>query len=193
MLNIIVLGPPGCGKGTQSENITGKYGLTHISTGEILREEVELQTHIGQIVKTFIDKGSLVPDGIMMQQIFVSAVNLNNSKGLLFDGFPRTILQAEYLDDVLKIYDKKISLVINLEVEEQELYNRIKHRAANSKRSDDQLEIAKNRLEVYYKKTYPLINYYLKQNKLKSISGMAEISEVFGRISSAIDEVIKKH
>ncbi len=192
MFNIIVLGPPGCGKGTQSNNITKKYGLTHISTGEILREEIELHTHIGRIVKTYIDKGSLVPDDIMMQKVFVSAVNLENSNGLLFDGFPRTILQAEYLDDILRIYDKKISLVFHLNVEENELYNRILHRSIDSKRSDDQLEIAKNRLKVYYKNTFPLIDYYLKQKKLKTISGMAEISEVFGKISSVIDDKINK-
>ncbi len=192
MFNIIVLGPPGCGKGKQSNNISKKYGLTHISTGEILREEVELHTHIGKIVKTFIDKGSLVPDDIMMQEVFVSVVNFENSNGLLFDGFPRTILQAEYLDDILRIYDKKISLVLHLNVEESELFNRIRHRSIDSQRSDDLMEIAKNRLEVYYKNTFPLIEYYSKQKKLKTISGMSEISDVFSKISSVIDENINK-
>ncbi len=192
MFNIIVLGPPGSGKGKQSNNISNRYGLTHISTGEILREEIELHTHIGNIVKTYIDKGSLVPDDIMMQKVFVSAVNLENSNGLLFDGFPRTILQAEYLDDILRIYDKKISLVLHLNVEENELYNRILHRSIDSQRSDDLMEIAKNRLEVYYKNTFPLIDYYLKQKKLKTISGMSDISDVFSKISSVIDENINK-
>jgi adenylate kinase len=192
MFNIIILGPPGCGKGTQSANIINKYRLTHISTGEILREEIELHTAIGEVVKKFIDRGYLVPDDIIMREIFVSAIRHKPRFGLLFDGFPRTLFQADYLDDLLKHKKQKISLVIYLEVSEEELYNRIKHRSKVSKRSDDNFDTVKNRLDVYYELTHPLIAYYTNQKKLVSISGMAPVEEVFSKISSVIDDYLIK-
>ncbi len=191
MFNIVILGPPGCGKGTQSNNIINKYGLTHISTGEILREEVELHTAIGEVVKKFIDRGFLVPDDIIMREIFVTAIRHKSNKGLLFDGFPRTLFQADYLDDILKLKKQKIALVIYLDVSEKELYNRIIHRSEDSNRSDDNAEIIKNRIEVYYNQTFPLIDYYTKQNKIIKISGMAPVNEVFSNISAAIDNYLK--
>lgn len=190
MFNIVILGSPGCGKGTQSANIVRKYGLTHISTGNILREEIEIHSTIGKIVKNYIDKGYLVPDDIMMEEVVVSAFNFQNSSGLLFDGFPRTMLQAEYLDDILNIYVQKIALVLHLEVSENELYNRILHRSEDSMRTDDNVEVVKNRLEVYYKHTYPLLDYYSKQKKLVTISGMSPVNEVFLKIASAIDSYL---
>ena len=186
MFNIIVLGAPGCGKGTQSANIIQKYGLTHISTGEILREEVELHTAIGDAVKKYIDRGFLVPDDIIMQEINTTALNHDKTKGLLFDGFPRTIFQADYLDNLLLQKASKISLVIQLDVDKDELYNRILNRSKDSQRSDDKLETIHKRLEVYYKQTHPLIDYYKKQGKLNTVSSMAPVKEVFEKITNII-------
>ncbi len=189
MFNIIILGAPGCGKGTQSANIIQKYGLTHISTGEILREEVELHTAIGDVVKKFIDRGFLVPDDIIMREIFVTAMkHQQQTKGLLFDGFPRTLFQADYLDDLLQHKGSKISLVIQMDVDEDELYNRILNRSKDSNRSDDKLETIHKRLEVYYEQTHPLIDYYKKQGKLHTVRAMDPIKEVFGKMASIIDE-----
>ncbi|NVN94032.1 MAG: adenylate kinase [Bacteroidetes bacterium] len=187
MFNIIVLGAPGCGKGTQSANIIHKYGLTHISTGEILREEVELHTAIGSVVKTFIDKGFLVPDDIIMQEILINTSIQDQTKGLLFDGFPRTLFQADYLDDLLMQKKSKISLVLQLEVDKNELYNRILNRSKDSQRSDDKLETIHKRLEVYYEQTFPLIDYYKKQGKLHIVSSMAPVKDVFKKIADIID------
>ncbi len=192
MFNIIILGPPGCGKGTQSTNIIQKYDFTHISTGEILREEVELHTAIGDVVKKFIDRGFLVPDDIIMREIFVTAMKQKQTKGLLFDGFPRTLFQADYLDDLLLHKGSKISLVLQMDVDEDELYNRILNRSEDSQRSDDKLETIHKRLEVYYEQTHPLIDYYKKQGKLHTISGMAPIKEVFGKIANIIDDYLVK-
>jgi|DewCreStandDraft_4_1066084.scaffolds.fasta_scaffold39278_2 adenylate kinase len=188
MFNIVLHGPPGCGKGTQSALIAEKYLLTHISTGDILRKEIELHTAIGEIVKKFVDRGYLVPDDIIMREIFTSSTSENGKKGLLFDGFPRTTFQAEYLDDILEHKNQKISLVINLEVDEDELFRRVHGRSSDSGRSDDNIEILKNRIEVYYKSTHPLIEYYKSQNKLHTVSGMAPVKEVFNRICSVIDK-----
>ncbi len=192
MFNIIVLGAPGCGKGTQSANIIQKYGLTHISTGEILREEVELHTAIGDVVKKYIDRGFLVPDDIIMREIYTTALKQDKTKGLLFDGFPRTLFQADYLDDLLLHKGSKISLVIQLDVDKDELYNRILNRSKDSQRTDDNLETIHKRLEVYYKQTHPLIEYYKKQGKLYTVSGMAPVKEVFEKIANIIDNNLMK-
>ncbi|MFZ4399092.1 MAG: adenylate kinase [Bacteroidales bacterium] len=190
MFNIIILGAPGCGKGTQSANIIGKYGFTHISSGEILREEIELHTTIGEVVKKFIDKGFLVPDDIMMKEILITTLIEKQPKGLLFDGFPRTLFQANYLDDLLQKKESKISLVIHMDVDEDDLYKRILNRSIDSQRSDDKLETIKKRLEVYYEQTYPLIDYYKKQSKLQTVRAMAPVKEVFGVMSTIIDEYL---
>ncbi|MCX6230445.1 MAG: adenylate kinase [Bacteroidetes bacterium] len=189
MFNIIILGAPGCGKGTQSAHIIEKYGLSHISTGDMLREEVELHTAIGDVVKKFIDRGYLVPDDIIMREIFVAALKKNKSKGLLFDGFPRTLFQAEYLDEILQHKKSKIALVLQLEVDEEELFNRILNRSLDSHRSDDNSETIRKRIEVYKKQTVPLIDYYRKQKKLHIVSGMAPVTDVFQNIESIIDKI----
>ncbi len=190
MFNIIILGAPGCGKGTQSANIIQRYGLTHISTGEILREEVEFHTNIGEVVKKFIDKGYLVPDDIIMREIYITAMRQEQAKGLLFDGFPRTLFQADYLDDLLMHRKSKISLVLQMDVDEDELYNRIINRSKDSQRSDDKLETIHKRLEVYYDQTHPLIEYYKKQGKLHTVRAMAPVKDVFGEITKLIDDYL---
>ena len=192
MFNIIILGDPGCGKGTQSANIIKKYGFTHISTGEILREEVELHTAIGDIVKKFIDRGFLVPDDIITREIFITTMKQEQTKGLLFDGFPRTLFQADYLDNLLLQKRSGISLVLQMDVDEDELYNRILNRSKDSHRSDDKLETVHKRIEVYYEQTYPLIDYYKKQGKLQTVRAMAPVNEVFGKIANIIDEYLIK-
>ncbi len=192
MFNAVILGPPGCGKGTQSHNIVNKYGFTHICTGEILREEIDLHTAIGDVVKKFIDRGYLVPDDIIMREIFVSALRHKSELGCLCDGFPRTVFQAEYLDDFLKQKKQQIELVIYLKVDENELLKRVIHRAEDSNRSDDSLEVLKNRFEVYQKLTHPLVEYYKKQKKLVEISGMFPVNEVFAKISGEIDAQLLK-
>ena len=192
MFNIIILGAPGCGKGTQSANIIQKYGFAHISTGEILREEVELHTSIGDVVKKFIDRGFLVPDDIITKEIVVTAMKQVQTKGLLFDGFPRTLFQADYLDGLLVQRESKISLVIQMEVDEDELYHRILNRSKDSQRSDDNLETVQNRLEVYYRETHPLIDYYKKQGKLHTVRAMDPVKEVFGKIANIIDDYLIK-
>jgi len=187
MFNMILHGPPGCGKGTQSALIAEKYLLTHISTGDILRKEIELHTAIGEIVKKFVDRGYLVPDDIIMREIFTSAIKNKGNMGIIFDGFPRTTFQAEYLDEIFERKGQKISLVINLEVDEDELFKRVHGRSSDSNRTDDNSVILKNRIEVYYKSTHPLIEYFESQRKLYTVSGMAPVNEVFERISILID------
>jgi adenylate kinase len=192
MFNIIILGAPGCGKGTQSANIIQKYGFKHISTGEILREEVDMHTAVGEVVKKYIDGGFLVPDEIITQEKFVTSMKLAQTRGLLFDGFPRTLYQAEYLDNLLLNRGSEISLVLQMDVEKDELYTRILNRSKDSKRSDDKLETIHKRLEVYYEQTHPLIDYYKKQEKLHTVRGMAPVKEVFGKIANIIDDCLIK-
>jgi len=193
MIHIIITGPPGCGKGTQSINIAKKYDLIHISTGDILREEVELQTKLGDVVKKFINNGYLVPDDIVNHEFYVNSMKYENARGFLYDGYPRTILQAEYLDEILRSENKEISIVLSLEVEEEELYRRILHRSVKSTRTDDTKEVIKNRIDIYRQQTVPLLNYYNDQGKLFHINGMAPEEVVFGRISKVIDDYLLKN
>ncbi len=192
MLNIVIIGAPGCGKGKHSTHICKKYELVHISTGDILREEIELHTELGESIKQFIDNGYLVPFDIVTRKIIVNSIKNKKAKGFLFDGYPRTLHQAEILDALLKSRKKEISLVLSLDVEEIELYRRILHRSEKSRRTDDTEEVIKNRLKVYQEQTLPLLNYYDTQGKLYHINGMAPEEVVFERISKVIDFIINK-
>ncbi len=187
MLNLVIFGPPGSGKGTQSANIVKKYRLTHLSTGELLREEMEKDTALGREVKKYIDKGLLVPDDIILRELYQRAAGQLHTAGFIFDGFPRTIVQAEMLDRLLDKRDIPIDLVISVEVDEKELFKRLAGRAEDSNRSDDTTKIITRRLEVYKNQTFPLISYYKKQGKIVFINGMAPVDEVFGKISESID------
>ena len=193
MLHIIITGPPGCGKGTQSANIAKKYDLIHISTGDILRDEVESHTAIGDLVKKFINNGYLVPDDIVNREFRLNTIKYKDAKGFLYDGYPRNLPQAKYLDEILKSKSREISLVLSMEVDEEELYKRILHRSAKSKRTDDTEEVIKNRIDIYRQQTLPLLNYYDNQKKLYHIDGMAAIDVVFGRFSTVIDDYIKNN
>lgn len=190
MLNILIFGPPGSGKGTQSFNIIEKYDLVHFSTGKIFREEIKNQTEIGIIAEKFIDKGQLVPDEFVEDIISKNVISKIDTKGLVFDGFPRTLQQAKFLDVFMNDKNIPISLVISIEVDEQELYNRILHRAESSNRSDDNREIISERIQVYKKQTKPLIEYFKAQNKYFPVSGMSDVVSVFKGISVVIDNYI---
>ncbi|TVR38767.1 MAG: adenylate kinase [Bacteroidia bacterium] len=193
MLNIVIFGPPGSGKGTQSTKIVEKYNLIHLSTGDLLREEMENETPLGKEVRQYIDKGLLVPDEIVLKELYMRTSEHMDSPGFIFDGFPRTIVQAESLDEMLRKEGMSISLVISVEVEEEELHKRLMGRGEDSGRSDDSDDIIIRRLEVYKEQTLPLIAYYKKQGKMATINGMAPVDQVFGKISRAIDTYLESH
>lgn len=190
MINIVLFGAPGTGKGTQSENIINKYRLVHLSTGDIMRNEINKGTQIGILAKSYIDKGLLVPDSVIFKNLYYRATDFKKPNGFIFDGFPRTINQAEVLD---KMLDKKgipVAMVLYLEVTEQESFNRIMYRAQHSNRADDTEEIIWKRIAVYHEQTKPLLDYYKKQQKLIPINGMGSIDDVFGLISKELDKFI---
>ena len=188
MFNLILFGPPGSGKGTQSAKIVEKYGLIHLSTGDLLRKELKEKTPLGLEAQQFIDKGQLVPDEVVMGMIS-SALDLHaGARGFLFDGFPRTEAQAEGLDKLLALKKSAISLVLFLEVDEEELIKRLIHRGKTSGRTDDSDEaIQRKRQEVYKNETLPVAAHYGKLKKVVRIDGMGGIDEIFGRLSSQID------
>lgn len=188
MFNIIIFGPPGSGKGTQSAKIAEKYDLEHLSTGELFRREIENQTTIGNLANSYISNGQLVPDEITLRLVYKHASRYTDSKGLIFDGFPRTLNQARLLDRMLEKRKMGISLVIGIKVKEEELINRIKHRSAGSDRSDDKEKIIHKRMEIYRQQTYPVIDYYKAQGKYEQVSGMAAVENVFQRICDIIDK-----
>lgn len=187
MLNLIIFGPPGSGKGTQSAKIVHKYDLLHLSTGELLREEMQRNTPLGREVSKYIDQGLLVPDDIVWRELYDYVTQHLDAPGFIFDGFPRTIVQAKALDCLLQEKEAPISLVISVEVDEEELFSRLMGRSEDSGRSDDSAEIARRRLQVYKDQTFPLISYYKTQGKIVSVDGMAPVEEVFSRICKAVD------
>ena len=190
MLNIVIFGPPGAGKGTHSIRITEKYKMMHISTGDIFREKISKQTPLGMEAKTYMDQGQLVPDELVVK-VLVSVVQRNpDVNGFVFDGFPRTINQAEKLDETLKEKNIPLDLVLSLEVEYEELINRLVKRGLDSGRSDDNFEIINQRIEVYEKQTQPLLEYYKKQNKIESVHGIGSIDDIFADICKVIDKHI---
>jgi adenylate kinase len=192
MFNLILFGPPGSGKGTQSEKLIEKYGLVHLSTGDLLRKERKLKTPLGIEAQQFIDKGQLVPDEVVIGMIS-SALDENAfARGFLFDGFPRTVAQAEALDKLLELKGSDIALVLFLEVNEDELIKRLVNRAKTSGRSDDADEsIQRKRQEVYKNETLPVAAHYMKPRKVINVNGVGTIEEIFARLSSQIDKKIK--
>ncbi len=190
MLNIILFGPPGSGKGTQAEKIRNKYNLDHVSTGDLFRYELKNETELGKRVKKYLDLGQLVPDEITIEMLVNKIKSFDSSNGFLLDGFPRNILQAESLDKVLKEMNTEVSMLIALEVAEEEIVKRILNRGKTSGRSDDNDEsIIRDRYNVYKDLTRPVYNYYSKKNKAKSINGVGEIEEIFCKISSEIEKL----
>ena len=188
MLNVVIFGAPGSGKGTQSELIIKKYGLFHISTGDVLRSEMKNGTELGKTAKMYIDKGQLVPDGLIVDMLAkVLDSNEEAKKGVIFDGFPRTIAQAEALNVMLKERGTAVSIVVGLDVAEEELIDRLLKRGQISGRSDDNYETIKSRLDVYHNQTSPLKDFYIKEGKYADINGMGSVEEIFARIEKAID------
>lgn len=190
MLNVVIFGAPGSGKGTQSELIIGKYGLKHISTGDLLRAEIRAQTELGKTAGSYISKGELVPDEVVIAMIEELIKKYPDVKGFIFDGFPRTLAQGEALDEKLKENGQAISAVISLEVADQELITRLLKRGEISGRSDDNRETIESRLKVFYSQTQPLKEFYSKQNKLANIKGSGSIEDIFASIEQELDQLI---
>mgnify|MGYP001584993380 FL=1 len=193
MFNLILFGPPGCGKGTQSDKLVEKYGLVHLSTGNLLRQEIKDKTPLGLEAKGFIDKGQLVPDAIVIGMVDSYFDKHKDARGFLFDGFPRTLAQAQALDNLMKLKKTAINLVLILDVDEEELIKRLILRGKTSGRSDDTDEnIQRNRQAVYKKETLPVADYYTKEEKaVIHVNGMGSIGEIFERLSSQIDKKMK--
>ncbi len=189
MLNIVLFGPPGAGKGTQSEKLVTEYELIHLSTGDIFRYNMRNETELGKMAKSFIDAGKLVPDEITIKMLSTEIAKFQNPKGFIFDGFPRTVAQAESLEVMLASISTKITCMLALEVEEAELRTRLLKRAEVSGRSDDaDPAIIQKRIDVYNAETMPVKGYYQHQNKYIGIEGIGEIETIFNRLRSAIDK-----
>ncbi len=187
MLNLVLFGPPGAGKGTQSENLINKYNLVHLSTGDILRSEIARGTDLGRKAKDIMDKGELVSDDIVIGMIDSKLDANPNAKGFIFDGFPRTAAQAVALDDLLQKKGTGISAMIALEVDDEELTTRLLKRGLESGRPDDANEtVIRRRITEYNNKTLPLKNYYNEQGKFHSIHGIGTIDEIFKAITNRI-------
>ncbi len=192
MFNLILFGPPGSGKGTQSEKLIEKYGLIHLSTGDLLRKERKMKTPLGIEAQQFIDRGQLVPDEVVIGMISSALDENPGARGFLFDGFPRTVAQAEALDRLLELKKSEIALVLFLEVPEEELIKRLIHRGKTSNRTDDADEsIQRKRQEVYKSETLPVAAYYAKSKKVVNVNGIGAIDEIFTRLSTQIDKKLK--
>ena len=187
MFNLILFGPPGSGKGTQSEKLIEKYGLVHLSTGNLLREEIANRTELGLAAKSFMDKGQLVPDEVVLGMIACALDNNVHANGFLFDGFPRTVAQARGLDEMLQQRGSSISLVLALEVTEDELMQRLVNRGKTSGRSDDNEETIRARIQEYENKTAPVAGYYANLGKVIAVKGEGSVEEIFSELSGHID------
>lgn len=187
MFNLVLFGPPGSGKGTQSENIISKFGLLHVSTGDLLRAEKKAETPLGLEAKRFMDNGELVPDEVVIGMIS-SKIDANpDAKGFIFDGFPRTVAQAEALDNLLSFKNNPINLVVSLQVKEEELIKRLLERGKESGRVDDNEEVITKRIKVYHQETSPVAEFYKEQEKLVTVEGIGSITDIFDAISSKIE------
>lgn len=188
-MNIVIFGAPGSGKGTQSERLIEKYGLHHISTGELLRKHIAEGTPLGKLADTYISNGLLIPDELMIEVLHDLFRNNPEhvAKGVIFDGFPRTIPQAEALAEMLKDYGTDVHAVVGLDVDEDELVRRMLERGKATGRADDNLDTINKRLKVYHKQTAPLREYYRNKGKFHSINGNGDVEQIFGDISKALD------
>jgi len=188
MLNIVLFGPPGAGKGTQSERLIERYGLIHLSTGDIFRYHLKNETELGKLAQTFMDQGHLVPDEVTIKMLKDEVLKQSDPKGFIFDGFPRTNPQAHALDTLLKELNTSITVMLGLEVEEKELKARLTNRAISSGRADDaDPEIIANRIAVYNRETAPVKEFYAAQDKYMAIDGIGTIDSITERLYSAID------
>jgi adenylate kinase len=189
MKNIIIFGAPGSGKGTQSERIVEKFGINHISTGDVLRAEIKNGTELGKTAKGYIDQGQLIPDELMIDILASVFDSFKDSKGVIFDGFPRTIAQAGALKQMLADRGQAVSVMLDLDVPEEELMTRLIKRGQESGRADDNEETIKKRLLVYHSQTAPLIDWYKNEGVYKHIQGLGTMDGIFADICKAIENV----
>ena len=189
MLNIVIFGAPGSGKGTQSERIMAKYGINHISTGDVLRAEIKKGSELGATAKSYIDQGQLLPDSLIIDILAATLDGLKESKGVIFDGFPRTIPQAEALKKLLADRGQEVSVMLDLEVPEDELMTRLIKRGQESGRADDNEETIRKRLTVYHAQTQPLVEWYKQEGKYCHINGLGTMEGIFADIAKAIDSL----
>ncbi len=190
MINIVLFGKPGAGKGTQAEFLKGKYNLTHLSTGDIFRFNIKNETELGKLAKTYMDKGDLVPDEVTIQMLQSEVDNNPHSAGFLFDGFPRTLAQAGALDRFLESKGQQIAATVALEADDEILVQRLLERGKTSGRPDDQdEEKIRNRYQEYNEKTAPLMGYYKEQGKFYAVDGIGSIAAITERLSAVIDNL----
>lgn len=190
MFNLVLFGPPGSGKGTQSANIVKSYNLEHVSTGDLLRDEVSRHTPLGTEAKKYMDQGMLVPDEVVIGMISSKIDDMPDARGFVFDGFPRTRAQAEALDKLLEFKNTKIHLVLALDVSEPELVKRLLGRGETSGRSDDNEEVIAKRIKEYHAKTQPVATYYNTQGKLETVTGIHTIDDTFRMLSKHINKYL---
>lgn len=192
MLNLVIFGAPGSGKGTQSEKLIDEYGLHHISTGEVLRHHISEGTELGKIANQYISQGHLIPDDLMIK-VLEDVLDSNpeiTSKGVIFDGFPRTIDQAKSLNDMLAKRGSKVHAVVGLEVNENDLIDRMLLRGKESGRADDNLDTIRERLNVYHNQTSPLRDFYINEGKYHAIDGNGSVDDVFSSIKDSLSNKI---
>ena len=191
MINLVIFGTLGSGKGTQAQKIKEKYGFIHFSTGDLLRDEIKKQTPLGKNIEMVVNSGALVSDELIEEIVKEFIKNNKNARGIIFDGFPRTLHQAEMLDKELANNNMKIDLVIKLDIPEATIKNRLQYRALKEGRADDNDETINNRLQFYYNHTLPILNYYKKTNKnIVDIYGDRDVNEVFNDICKQIDRLL---
>lgn len=188
MINIVIFGAPGSGKGTQSDLIAKKYGLTHVSMGEVFREEIKAKTKLGILAHQYINKGQLVPDALAIEILDDLITKHTDTAGFILDGFPRTLKQGQALEKILTKHQLQLNVVVSLDVEENELTQRLIKRGKDSGRSDDTLETIKSRLDVYHAQTEPLKKFYAEQGKLENVHGEGTIKTIFSSIAHIIEQ-----
>ncbi len=190
MINIVLFGAPGCGKGTQAQRLKEHYGIEHVSTGEVIRGEIARGTELGRSMESYIKAGKLAPDQIVIDMIANYVAEHRDAKGCIFDGFPRTTVQAEEFDKILAKNGLKVDIMIDIRVPEEELVKRILLRGKDSGRADDASEeVIRGRLDVYHKQTAIVSDYYTAQNKYASVDGVGTMDEVFDRLAAIIDNL----
>ena len=192
MFNLVLFGPPGAGKGTQAEKLIEKYGFNHISTGEVIREQIRKGTELGRSVQSYIEKGQLAPDGLVIDIIADYVAKHKDAKGNIFDGFPRTTVQAKAFDEIMEKNSTPVSVMLSLEVPDEERVKRLLLRGKESGRADDSNEgVIRDRIDVYKAQTAVVADHYKPQGKHRAVNGLGTIDEIFGRLCQEIESLNK--